>query len=461
MSRGAPTLLRLVAGRVLLFGLAAMAIQLAVVVVSYWRDDELLGRGLIAQETDRLAAGLDLRDGAIRFALPAALDGRYGAAAQTARARAEGDDIGEGYYARIRTRAGAVLFSNCGEECAEHFLPLTLNPPTFWERVIRPGKPLVFAGGRTVVRGTETVHLEIAVVGDPEFLVGAVLAEEIEEHMVVPMTLMLTLVIGATILSIRQSLGPVTAAAAAAGRIDPTDPSAHIATAGMPAEIERFASAVNRSLGRVGALVRSQKLFTSAIAHEIRTPLAAATLELERVEDPRASKARADLDSITHVLEQLTALARLETVGESAFERIDLARLGEDLVGRLAPAVYAGGRSIAFADAGATPVRGVPALAESLLRNLVENAARHTPPGTAIAVTAGPGPVLRVADDGPGFDPAAKRVEAGRGRSSGGLGIGLEIVDRIAGLHGATVDFSPASASGGHPGTVAAITFPG
>jgi signal transduction histidine kinase len=323
--------------------------------------------------------------------------------------------------------------------------------------VVEPGIPLFFAGGRTAEVLGETLHIELAVVRDPEFRVGRVLAEELFEHMLVPMTLMLTLVIGATIWSINTALRPVADAAAAAERIDPRLPADRIPTDGMPLEIARFASAVNRGIDRIAALIKAQTLFASAIAHEIRTPAAIVRLELERIDHPGARKALGDLDGLVHFLGQLTALARLEAVDPAAWKVVDLSRLAEDLVAAMAPLVYDSGRSIAFVDLGAAEVRAVPALVENLLRNLVENAVRHTPAGTTVTVTAGPGAQIAVVDDGPGFDgtPRTDIPGAGSVAARGTLGIGLAIVEKIAALHGASVDRS----SGG-PGASVVVRFP-
>src|SRR5690606_16346191 len=126
----------------------------------------------------------------------------------------EADEIAPGYYARIRTPSGVVLYSNCGGECTEHFLLLDLDSPAFWLRTIRPGKPLTFSGGRTLEVAGNRVHAELAVVGDPAGLVFDALADELVEHMLAPMTLMFVLVFGATIVSVRQALAPVSEAAA-------------------------------------------------------------------------------------------------------------------------------------------------------------------------------------------------------------------------------------------------------
>ncbi len=122
----------------------------------------------------------------------------------------------------------------------------------------------------------------------------------------------------------------------------------------------------------------------------------------------------------------------------------------------LAPAAFDAGQTIAFVEGETGTVRLVPSLIETLVRNLVDNAVRHTPAGTAITVTAGPGPMLAVADDGPGIADPTGETEGGAARRSDGLGIGRRIVARIAEIHGARLETQSAPATG----TVVTITFP-
>ena len=184
--------------------------------------------------------------------------------------------------------------------------------------------------------------------------------------------------------------------------------------------------------------MRSQKVFAASIAHEIRTPVAVVKLELEQIDHPRARRAERDLAALTHTLEQLTALARIDAAEGQSFRATDLCRLARETAEELAPLVFASGRSIAFWSSGTVEARIVPELVVVLIRNLVENAVKHTKPNTCITVVVQEPGVLSISDNGEGF-PAHEQLdtEMGAVKRSGALGLGLKIVDRIAALHGA------------------------
>jgi signal transduction histidine kinase len=430
VTRGPPSLITLFVRRIAFFAALAMLAQLAGVFAEYWNDDQNLGRLAIEMETDALAEGVSIRNGQPAYALPPDLRARYG-------------DPKAGYFVRVRT-ASAKLFSNCDRDCAGYFPPLDLKTLAFWMRQIRPGKPLHVAGGRIVATAPEPVMIEVAILGDRDGVLTGVLAHEVLDHMLLPMSLMLVVVLGATVLSVAQVLRPVRNAARQVGRLDPATAETRLPTAGMPSEIAGFTQAVNAAFDRVAELMRSQRLLTSAISHEVRTPLAVVRLELEKIADPRARKVEEDLDALNHLVEQLTDLARVEGAAAAPMDEIDPAALAERVVSDLAELVYASGRSIGFEALGAKPFKGYGALVENALRNLVENAARHAPKGAAIHVRAGPGAVLSVIDDGA---RAAKTAppEAGASRRQG---LGLRIVSRIAEIHAARFDWERAPGAG-------------
>ncbi|MBY5833300.1 HAMP domain-containing histidine kinase [Rhizobium ruizarguesonis] len=396
----------------------AMLVQLAVIFSDYYWNVGELSRLFVEQETGRLASGVGDANGGVTYRLPEEIEQRY-------------SNAKTGYIARIRDASGKVIFESCDDACESRFLPKEVNPPDFWLRTLIPGKPLTLVGGRAFFVGHQRIVVDVATMGDPQNVISEVFWNEILEHMIVPMSILLVLVLGATLLSVRRALKPVQAAANAADLIDPLDSMSHLPIQDMPREIAHLAVAVNRAFERVGELMKSQRVLTSGIAHEVRTPLAAIKLELGRIDHPRARKAEADLDDLVDFVSQLTALARLDSFDHGMFEEIDLAMLCSEVVTQLAPWVYENEHSLELSiQAHDVFVKAVPALLKDALRNLIENAVRHTPNGTNIVVRVGTKCVEvedRVA--------SVQQAPADPVYRSDGLGIGLKIVERIAELH--------------------------
>ncbi|MGO4440342.1 sensor histidine kinase [Rhizobium sp. RAF56] len=422
MIRSRPSLRSILTKRIAFFAVLAMVLQLAVIFSDYYWNVGELSRLYVEQETERLASGILVDNGSVSYKLPESVGQRY-----------QGEQTG--YLARIRDANGALVFESCEDACESRFLPRDVNLPDFWLRVLKPGKPLTLVGGRAFNVGSQRFVVDVATTGDPENVVSGVFWNEVIEHMIVPMSILLVLVLGATLLSVRQALKSVRAAADAADQIDPLDARSHLAFEEMPREIAHLAVAVNRAFDRVGELMTSQKVLTSGIAHEVRTPLAAIKLELGRIDDPRARKAEADLDDLVLFIGQLTALARLDSFDHGMFEEVDLVALSSDVVEQLAPWVYENAHSLELsARVDSSVVHGVPALLKDALRNLVENAVWHTPDQSKIVVRVGSG-MVQVEDR----HPAGMQGDTGPARHSDSLGLGLKIVERIAELHRGSV----------------------
>lgn len=418
MKQMSPTLGAILARRIAFFAVLAMVLQLAVIFSDYYWNVGELSRLFVEQETERLASGIAVEDGTIHYRLPENVEGRY-SEAQT------------GYVARIREADGGLVFQSCDAACESRFLPPDVNPPDFWLRSLKPGKPLTLVGGRAFTVDGRRFVVDVATTGDPQDVLSDVFWNEVIEHMIVPMSILLVLVLGATLLSVRQALKPVRIAAEAAERMDPMDSRSHLQFQEMPREIAYLAEAVNRAFERVGDLMKSQKILTSGIAHEVRTPLAAIKLELGHIDHPRARKAEADLDDLVRFVGQITALARLDTFDHGMFEEVDLVALSSSVVEQLAPWVYENDHSLEFsAQVDAAIVQGVPALLRDAVRNLIDNAVRHTPKHTDIVVRVSRN-LIRVEDRHPAGIRQACDVTA----HTDGLGIGLKIVERIAAIH--------------------------
>jgi signal transduction histidine kinase len=406
---------QLAAIRIVIFGVLAALAQMAVVVSDYYFNDEELARLLIEQKVEALGEGITLDGKTVSYALPDEMGDMFGPSS--------------GYFARVRSAEGAILFSACDTTCQDHFLPPTVTPPDFWVRIIKPGRPLYVAGGGTVERYGGQLLIEFATIGDPDGLVWGVFWHEVLDHLVVPMGILLLFVIGGTIVAIMSALRPVKAAALAADNLDPMRLGEGLPSDQMPEEVGHLTRAVNRAFARMGDLIKSQRMLTSAIAHEVRTPLSIIKLELSAIDHPQARMAEANVDELSDFVAQLTALARLEALNDRQFAEVDLSEFCEDLVAVVAPWIFSRGDTIAFEDQGPGRVTLAPNLIRDACRNLIENAVRHTPPGTSIVVRAGPGPAISVIDQIP--------PDSGPYKPEEGLGIGLMVVERVLDLHGA------------------------
>lgn len=269
---------------------------------------------------------------------------------------------------------------------------------------------------------------------------------------------------------VRRALRPLrqiedTAAAIAAGDLSRRVPDAPTTT-----EVGRLAAALNGMLAQIeaafGARTASEqrmRRFVSDASHELRTPLATIRGygELYRM---GAVPPDAVPDTVRRMEDAATRMGRLVQ------DLLDLARLDEGRTLRREPVDLAVAVHDAAADLRALdparPVRveplapgastqGAVVLGDEdrlrqVLANLVGNAARHTPAGTAVELVvgrAGSSVVLEVRDHGPGIDPehAARvferfyRVDVARGRESGGAGLGMAIVAAIVAAHDGTV----------------------
>ena len=151
---------------------------------------------------------------------------------------------------------------------------------------------------------------------------------------------------------------------------------------------------------------------------------------------------------MNRLVEQLLCVARLDSVVLDRSSPVDLRQLAEEVVGAMAHLALAAGRTIALTGADhPVIVVGNDAAITDALRNLIENALVHTPPGTEVVVEVDPKGAISVQDSGPGI-PAEDRQRIferfwrGKGVRTDGAGLGLAIVMEIVRAHGASVTVS-------------------
>ena len=258
-----------------------------------------------------------------------------------------------------------------------------------------------------------------------------------------PILLLLLLI---DIVIFRRALDSVREASMTAASIGPQRTEVRLPEQAVPTEIAPLVHAVNQALDRLEAGFRAQRDFTADMAHELRTPLAIVRARVDSLEaGPLRDQLRADLVNMTRTVNQVLDIAELESFLVATDARADLHEVCADAVTFMAPLAVERGQTIALTGApGPVWVRGHTEALFRAVRNLVENAIRHTPAGVSIEVEVTEDGVVRVLDDGPGV-PEADRESIfrrfwRRDRAKGdSRGLGLAIVARVAEAHDGSV----------------------
>lgn len=235
----------------------------------------------------------------------------------------------------------------------------------------------------------------------------------------------------------------------------------------LPDEVRPMVDELNLLFERVRQAFEAQQHFVADAAHELRSPLAALKLQLQGLQRAGTEEARAvaagrlaaGIDRATRLVEQLLALARQEASAAAGapLERVALADLARQAVADAVAAAQQKDIDLGLATADAAPVGGYAEALRILLRNLVDNAVKYTPPGGVVDVhvrAVDGGAELVVEDSGPGIAEDDRERVLGRfyrapapegAAPVAGSGLGLAIVQSIARLHGASValDASP------------------
>jgi two-component system OmpR family sensor kinase len=280
-------------------------------------------------------------------------------------------------------------------------------------------------------------------------------------------------VLGGTLLALLAGLAvadramrPVKALTALASRISRTrDPSERIPVPETDDEVGELARTMDGMLQALDEAhsereqsLERQREFVADASHELRTPLTSihANLELLQAaavgsEDDRhaVDSALSSTKRMSGLVSDLLLLARADAGRRAATKDLDLAGIASGALEEVQP--LAGSRRIDSHLDGPLPLQGNPDELHRLIRNLLENAVRHTPEQTTIELTArrdGDEALLEVLDDGPGIpadmeDQVFDRFVRGEGPADtaggGGSGLGLAIVRAVAESHGGTV----------------------
>ena len=230
-------------------------------------------------------------------------------------------------------------------------------------------------------------------------------------------------------------------------------------------EVGQLATAFNQMAADLAAADRQRRELIANVSHELRTPISALQAVLENVvdgvSDPATLRtALAQTQRLGRLVTELLDLSRIEAgVAPLSREPFDVAQLLHGAVCEAQVAAGAAGREVSFA-VSAEPTTAVadPGRLHQVVANLLDNAARHSPPEgtvTAAARREADQLVIEVTDEGPGI-PADDRVHVferfTRGErpagGGGGTGLGLAIAQWVVELHGGSIAVVDAPAPG-------------
>jgi signal transduction histidine kinase len=239
-------------------------------------------------------------------------------------------------------------------------------------------------------------------------------------------------------------------------------------------EWDELADNLNTMLARIEELTQSTRQVADNVAHDLRTPLTRLRGRLEKALARRpdlgqyralVSNAIIELDALLQTFASLLRISHIEMGGQTAgFGRLDLGAIAREVVDLFDPTAEEAAVRLRFRENGPASVNGDRDLLFDAIANLIDNAIKHGGGGGEITVTiepSGGGPVLTVADHGPGIPNDERehvlerfyRLE--RSRHSPGSGLGLSLVAAVASLHRAQIDMAD-----NRPGLRIALAFP-
>jgi signal transduction histidine kinase len=225
--------------------------------------------------------------------------------------------------------------------------------------------------------------------------------------------------------------------------------------------MNRAIEAQSKANEQLAGVLAAQRRFLTDVSHQVATPLATIMTNLSILRRANGSKSGvedavtdsvAEAERMKRMLERLRSLAHADEDVPLRRELVDLAELTADVVRAYAVAAATSGVEL-VADVGAhASVSADKDLLREAVANLVDNAVRVSPPGAHVTLSVergSAGPVIAVADEGPGIeDDRLPRLFERFQRSDSGSGLGLAIARRVVERHGGTIRVKTARGAG-------------
>jgi signal transduction histidine kinase len=314
--------------------------------------------------------------------------------------------------------------------------------------------------------GEKSYWVQVVMIGDPGGRWWGVVADEMLEHVIIPILSVVPALGLAMMLTTAISLRPLerTArqAAALAEAVGGRARLTPLSTEKLPREFYEVVTAINAMLGKLEHAFDLQKQFTSDAAHELRTPLAVLLLQLEQLPPgPTVDEIRRGLEKFAALIQEILQFAQAENASNEERQPADLVAIARAVCEDLAISAHERQQIIEFDVSHPTvPILGHPALIETAIRNVVDNALKYSPKATTISVSVNTSSQVVVSDAGPGIRDEHKELVFNRfwrakQREAWGAGIGLAMVRRITELHEGSVKIEDRP----HGGTCVALNF--
>lgn len=279
----------------------------------------------------------------------------------------------------------------------------------------------------------------------------------------------LVVVSGVSLLSAAHLSRPIRRVREATRKLAAGDLAVRVPEAGRYSrdEASELGRDFNAMAGRVQSLVEAQNQLLRDVSHELRSPLARLQVALELArqrsvnrDDPVYDRMDLEIERLDQLIGQVLTLARMESGAVAPRkETLDLAELVESVARDAQFEARAEDKDVSIDVVSRPQVSVDRSLIRSAVENVLRNAVRHAPVGTAVEVcvnTAAREAVITIVDHGPGipeerlqdvFKPFI-RVSEARERGSGGYGLGLAIAQRAMMLHGGRISAENAPEGG-------------
>lgn len=434
---GTPSLVRTITIRLVLATIFLMVLQAGIVAVRDYINETDFMNNYVRREALKIARAMPLQRGA-GIKLPTQYTGANSGA----------------YAFRVIDSDGRIQLEHNGYFLA-NYSPWNERPSVrqdYWVRDLDIAERMHVVGGIKTRRDQRDLWVELATFGDPDSTYLGNIAQDVLDDVWVPMLPLVLLTILVAAISVESSLRPLMRAAQRADEIAVLEKGEHLDVAELPAEASHFASAVNRLLDRVADLVAAHRHFIARAAHELRTPLSIMMLEVAHLKEENSKRLEADLHEMSEIVDRLLSLSRLLTIERPQLQPIDLSTLARELVAKMIKWVEKDNHTLTFTSTFDDVVTGDETSIRDAIRNLIENAVKHTPPGTLIHVEVEKDGAVIVEDSGPGLGADAHEdlLQPFRKGSpnSPGAGLGLAIVQQAMQLHNGRIEMGTSRLGG-------------